>query len=224
MEDLREAKFSLVRFERLGSANMKNKQFTTRMDKLIDRESRISLEAICDSNNRVELHDSAFCDDSVEGGVKIYKIVHLNHFDHDLECPCPRRMYVSVEVKDMYYQEKPVKAIFLRDQTQYVYKRVLISKKEEDRIAQMQNLTSTVSHEMRAPLGITQQYIELISRLKFKAENKKKFKHFLKLVMFQIVLMFGFVNDLLDLKTINEGIFEQRITVFDPKQVFKFIV
>ena len=36
--------------------------------------------------------------------------------------------------------------------------------------------------------------------------------------------MFGFVNDLLDLKTINEGIFERKVTVFDPTTVFKFIV
>ena len=88
----------------------------------------------------------------------------------------------------------------------------------------MQNLTSTVSHEMRAPLGSIQQYLELVTRLGFRQENKKKIKHFLKLIQFQIVLMFGFVNDLLDLKTINEGVFEQKVTIFDPTNVFKFTV
>ena len=77
---------------------------------------------------------------------------------------------------------------------------------------------------MRAPLASIQQYIELITRLGFKPDNKKKVKHFLKLISFQIVLMFGFVNDLLDLKTINEGVFEARTTIFDPTSIFKFIV
>ena len=36
--------------------------------------------------------------------------------------------------------------------------------------------------------------------------------------------MFGFVNDLLDLRTINDGVFQQKNTVFDPNKVLKFVV
>ena len=36
--------------------------------------------------------------------------------------------------------------------------------------------------------------------------------------------MFGFVNDLLDLKTINDGVFQQKNTVFDPNKILKFVV
>ena len=44
------------------------------------------------------------------------------------------------------------------------------------------------------------------------------------MIQFQIVLMFGFVNDLLDLRTINDGVFQQKNTVFDPNKVLKFVV
>ena len=77
---------------------------------------------------------------------------------------------------------------------------------------------------MRAPLGSMQQYIELLTKLSLKPENKKRIKHFLKMIQFQIVLMFGFVNDLLDLKTINDGVFQQKNTVFDPNKILKFVV
>ena len=37
---------------------------------------------------------------------------------------------------------------------------------------------------MRAPLGSMQQYIELLTKLSLKPENKKKIKHFLKMIQF----------------------------------------
>ena len=89
----------------------------------------------------------------------------------------------------------------------------------------MQNITSTVSHEMRTPLGTIQQFVMLLMTLGPSAVDRKQAKHFLHLIKYQVSMLLGYVNDLLDLKQINQGVFEQNVTVFDPnKEVFDMVI
>ena len=89
----------------------------------------------------------------------------------------------------------------------------------------MQNITSTVSHEMKTPLGMIQQFVLLLSTLGHSLTEQRKQKHFLQLIQHQTLMLMGYVNDLLDLRQINTGLYQRKIAVFDPnKEVFDLII
>ena len=93
------------------------------------------------------------------------------------------------------------------------------------RLSHMQNITSTVSHEMKTPLGLIQQFVMLLKTFGTSLTEQRKSKHFLKLVEHQTYMLIGYVNDLLDLKQILTGLFQRKISVFDPnKEVFELII
>ena len=58
-----------------------------------------------------------------------------------------------------------------------------------------------------------------------KKYQKKKSVDYLKSISYQVEMLLGYVNDLLDLKHINQGRFHKKISNFNPKKdVFLFIV
>ena len=83
------------------------------------------------------------------------------------------------------------------------------------RLAFMHNITSTVTHEMRTPLSMMQNYIMLIQA---NQNDQKKMKQLLAQMQHQIVRLLGYINDLLDLKFINLGVISEKITTFCPKR------
>ena len=94
-------------------------------------------------------------------------------------------------------------AIYIRDQTEHLSRQDAQYREEEVRFSNMQNITSTVSHEMRTPLGTIQQFVMLLMTLGPSAVDRKQAKHFLHLIKYQVSMLLGYVNDLLDLKQIN---------------------
>ena len=86
------------------------------------------------------------------------------------------------------------------------------------RYSWLENLTSTVSHEMRTPLGGIMQTVQRVCSLPDSCPPHERHR-LLKMIFFQAELMLGFVNDLLDLKQIKHGVFKQIVTVFDPNRV-----
>ena len=83
----------------------------------------------------------------------------------------------------------------------------------------MQNLTSTVSHEMRTPLSSVSSFIDSMMEMGDSAKDRKEAHRIMNLIKFQIRILLCFVNDLLDLRQISEGVFEKKPTVFDPNKV-----
>ena len=81
----------------------------------------------------------------------------------------------------------------------------------------LENLTSTVSHEMRTPLGLILQTSERLSSLVSRGD--KNIHTLVKMIFYQSQLMLCFVNDLLDLKQMKHGVYKQIITIFDPNEV-----
>ena len=77
---------------------------------------------------------------------------------------------------------------------------------------QQQNFTSTVSHEMRTPLGSVQFFIKRLQTLIMKeraqyvfsdgttSENTKNIDKYFNMILAQIILVQTFVDDLLDIK------------------------
>ena len=55
-------------------------------------------------------------------------------------------------------------------------------------------------------------------------EDRKEAIRVMCLIKFQVRMLLCFVNDLLDLRQISEGVFEMKPTVFDPNKVIELIV
>ena len=73
-------------------------------------------------------------------------------------------------------------------------------KEEKDRIKQMENLTSTVSHEMRTPLSAVSSFINMLLEEENDEMDRKEVKRILNLIKYQLRMLLCFVNDLLDLR------------------------
>ena len=86
----------------------------------------------------------------------------------------------------------------------------------------LENLTSTVSHEMRTPLGLILQTSERLSSLVSRGD--KNIHTLVKMIFYQSQLMLCFVNDLLDLKQMKHGVYKQIITIFDPNEVLQLMI
>ena len=76
--------------------------------------------------------------------------------------------------------------------------------KQKEEIRWFKNLTSTVSHEMRTPLEVIIQTAQRISRI---IEKDKQQNKLTSMIFYQAQLMLCFVNDLIDLKQIKNGVF-----------------
>ena len=92
--------------------------------------------------------------------------------------------------------------VYLRDSTAYIKKLIQQSmvKEEKDRIKQMENLTSTVSHEMRTPLSAVSSFINMLLEEENDEMDRKEVKRILNLIKYQLRMLLCFVNDLLDLR------------------------
>ena len=86
----------------------------------------------------------------------------------------------------------------------------------------MDSYTSTVSHEMRTPLGTSlfflQQIISMLAEVPQEHINPTV-DHYMKLIIGQLNFMQSFVDDLLDLRMLREGAFQLTMASFNPKSI-----
>ena len=79
----------------------------------------------------------------------------------------------------------------------------------------------TLSHEFRAPLSSSLMILEnVVERIK---DSQPEIKRLLELIITEINLLLCLVNDILDLKMIENGNFREHWDFFAPKEVFMFI-
>ena len=76
----------------------------------------------------------------------------------------------------------------------------------------MQSFTSTISHEFRTPLGTSLMFLDTLQ----KHNLPKMADGLVNLVISQLNLLLCLVNDVLDIRLIQEGKFQQKIEKFDP--------
>ena len=86
----------------------------------------------------------------------------------------------------------------------------------------MDSYTSTVSHEMRTPLGTSlfflQQIISMLAEVP-QEHISPTVDHYMKLIIGQLNFMQSFVDDLLDLRMLREGAFQLTMASFNPKSI-----
>ena len=95
---------------------------------------------------------------------------------------------------------------------------MLLEKEKQNASLNMSQLT--LSHEFRSPLSSTLMLLEsLLAGVK--DENHRQM---IRMVIAQINLLICLVNDILDLKMLDQNKFEAKITEFSPNETFKFVL
>ena len=75
---------------------------------------------------------------------------------------------------------------------------------------QAESYTATISHEMRTPLGSVLFFLHMIISLLMDRYRDTAFfdiEKYLSMIEGQLTLMQTFVSDLIDIKTLQEGVF-----------------
>ena len=79
----------------------------------------------------------------------------------------------------------------------------------------MENLSSTVSHELKTPISTSMQFLQfvldMIVQCSIQPLIKKQIMKYLEMINFAMTMNLHFINNLMDLKMINEGAFETEM-------------
>ena len=93
---------------------------------------------------------------------------------------------------------------------------VLEQKNRHDSIV---NYQMTISHEFRTPLASSLMFLESL----LGEQMTTQARHLIKIIISQINLLLCLVNDILDLKLIEENKFVPKNEIFSPRDTFNFI-
>ena len=128
-----------------------------------------------------------------------------------------------IRTKKIKYLESPAIAIYFQNMTQHVKQLRLESLvlQEKNKTQQLENYTSTISHEFRTPLGTSLMFLENLMQLRLGEDAMS----LINLVVSQLNLLLCLVNDVLDIKMIQSQKFQTKVEKFNPvKDVLEFIV
>ena len=78
----------------------------------------------------------------------------------------------------------------------------------------------TISHEFRTPLASSIMFLESL----LKEQMSEAANRVIRIIITQINLLLCLVNDILDLKLIEEKKFTPKLALFDPRETLDFIV
>lgn len=127
-----------------------------------------------------------------------------------------------IRTKKITYLDTPSYAIYFQNMTQHVKQIRLESQivEEKNRNQSLQSFTSTISHEFRTPLSTSLMFLEQI----LADVLNETARRMIMLIMSQLNLLLSLVNDVLDIKMIEQGKFNARTESFSIKSVLNFIV
>ena len=144
-------------------------------------------------------------------------------------------MMVSVRVNKQEYFGKPAIVVLMADTTKKIHNRLHAkhAQEKEQQAQHAENFKSTVSHEMRTPLEsilfFVRQIQAFIEKLLLNAAFAAHFiqleqtQKYLQMVTAQLMLMKTFVDDLLDIHQLKEGLFVLEKAIFNPNETFQFL-
>ena len=131
--------------------------------------------------------------------------------------------YLSIKIKKQIYLGRPSTAIYIRDITKKIIDTIeqIVHQEEKVKSQQSETFTATVSHEIRTPLNSTIFFLKQVITMLDAYENLPKDFVFdahrlCSFMMSQLTFTMTFVEDLLDLKQIQEGIFLLQTAPFNP--------
>ena len=90
-------------------------------------------------------------------------------------------------------------------------------KKSEAR--NLENFTSTISHEFRTPLATAISFVEMLFKMISDAAQMK----YLNLVSISLNLLLSLVNDVVDLTLIKSNCFREEVKDFNPTEALEFV-
>ena len=129
--------------------------------------------------------------------------------------------FTQIRAKKISYLSSPAIAIYFQNMTQYIHQIRLESQilEEKNINHSLQTFTSTISHEFRTPLSTSLMLLEQLMQ----SNLSNKAKSIILIIISQLNLLLCLVNDVLDIKMINQGQYQPKIQTFSPEGVFKFI-
>ena len=92
---------------------------------------------------------------------------------------------------------------------------------ERNRTDTMESYTSTISHEFRTPLATSIMFLETLLGL---LAQDPAATRLIKIVICQLNFLLSLVNDLLDIKMIEKGVFEPKCDNFNVKDTLDFVM
>ena len=127
-----------------------------------------------------------------------------------------------IRAKKIHYLESPAIAIYFQNMTQYVNQIHLESQilEEKNRNETLESFTSTISHDFRTPLGTSLMFLEQLMSQEF----NKGVMTVLNLIVQQLNFLLCLVNNVLDIKMIQQGIYDQKVEKFNPQSTIDFCV
>ena len=131
--------------------------------------------------------------------------------------------FINIRVEAIEYQEQPATAIFLKNNTQSVKSMILQSSvaKTKNRNENLQSFTSTIGHEFRTPLSTCLMLLEHMLQM-FLHDKQRTI---CDLVRKQLSFLLSLVNDVMDLKIIEEfGHVSKKLEKFKPSSLLNFIL
>ena len=158
------------------------------------------------------------------GKRQIYKIIKKS------QILGAKSQFIRIKVQKQLYLGRPSITIYLRDVTKKINCKMeqIVEQEERTKLQQSENFKSSVSHEMRTPLNSAIFFLRQVIAMFAAYENLPAdfTKEALKLCSFmmsQLTLTTTFVDDLLDMKQIHEGVFTLQTAPFNPNEVLELI-
>ena len=136
---------------------------------------------------------------------------------------------MTMKMKRQNYFGKPAIAIYIQDVTKKLKRRLSHLQLQEDKqkAQTAESYKSTISHELRTPIKSASTLLaQVLLTLNTTAPTKEMLKQAAKyasLILQTLGLMESFVEDLLNLRLMSEGILTLAKDVFDPREAFNFI-
>ena len=133
-----------------------------------------------------------------------------------------KNQFCSIHVKSIDYMGEECTAIYFCCMTHHVDAMRFQSEiiEEKNRSETYQSYTATISHELRTPVSTCIMFLEQLRSI----SKDPKQLNFIRLVINQLNFLLSLVNDLLDMKMLERGVFEPRIIKFDLNKILDYIL
>lgn len=206
-------------------------QFAPIDREILDQQGTVdyekSINQIKEANDYISLQKILKTQQSIHLSKKIFKIASdegepMNQNENlSLSHVKVKKQYVMLQIRKQVHASKPAFVVYMRDKTESVRKKLLQMQRLDTRTVarQTEQFTSTVSHEMRAPIQTIMFFlkgiIEMLSASPFDESHIPDMLQKSKLMMGQLTFLYSFVADLLDQKQLKFGAFNLVQQPFD---------
>ena len=153
----------------------------------------------------------------------VYKIVWLNESKPEEDQEEEVTKYFQLRVKSIDFLEVQAIAIYLYDVTHHIQSLKLLNEMQDHKMRhkKIANSQTILSHEFRTPLTTILMFLESLLQ---DHDLREQVISMLLVIVSQTNMLLSLVNDMMDNKLIEAGIFEPKLARFHLKDTFDFIL